>query len=68
MTRRQKRFVEYTYAAHMPFLIETGAATREEIETHLAALRNMNDDETQAAAQFRLSQVWGELSDFFPNP
>ena len=59
VTGRQKRFVEYTYAAHTPFLIETGVATREEIETHLAALRNMNDDETQAAAQFRLSQVWG---------
>ena len=59
LTGRQKRFVEYTYAAHMPFLIETGVATREEIETHLAALRNMNDDETQASPQFRVSQVWG---------
>ncbi len=59
LTGRQKRFVEYTYAAHMPFLIDAGIATREEIETHLAALRNMNDDETRGAAQFRLSQVWG---------
>jgi ubiquinone/menaquinone biosynthesis C-methylase UbiE len=56
---RDKRFVEYTYAAHMPFLIEAGVASREEIETHLAALRNINDDETQAATQFRLCQVWG---------
>jgi ubiquinone/menaquinone biosynthesis C-methylase UbiE len=59
LTGRQKRFAEYTYAAHMPFLIETGVVTREEIETHLAALRDMNDDETQASAQFRLSQAWG---------
>ena len=59
LTGRHKHFVEYTYAAHMPFLIETSVATREEIEMHLAALRNMNDDETQASAQFRLSQVWG---------
>ncbi len=59
LTGRQKRFVEYTHAAHRPFLIETGVATREEIDAHLAALRNMNDDETQASAQFRLSQVWG---------
>jgi hypothetical protein len=40
-------------------LIEAGVASREEIETHLAALRNINDDETQAATQFRLCQVWG---------
>ena len=59
LTGRQKRFVEYTYAAHMPFLIEAGVATCQEIQMHLAALRNMNDDETQASAQFRLSQVWG---------
>ena len=59
LTGKQKRFVEYTYAAHMPFLIDAGVATREQIEMYLAALRNMNDDETQASAQFRLSQVWG---------
>ena len=59
LTGGQKRSIDYTYAAHRPFLIEAGVASREEIETHLAALRNMNDGETQASAQFRLSQVWG---------
>jgi ubiquinone/menaquinone biosynthesis C-methylase UbiE len=56
---RQKRFVEYTYAAHLPFLIEAGVASLAEIEAHLAALRVLNDDEMQASPQFRLSQVWG---------
>jgi SAM-dependent methyltransferase len=55
----QKRFVEHTYAAHLPFLIEAGVAPLAEIEAHLAALRRLNDDQTQASPQFRLSQVWG---------
>jgi SAM-dependent methyltransferase len=56
---RAKRFVEYTLAAHMPFLIDAGVATAEEVEMHLANLRRLNQDESQVAAQFRLTQVWG---------
>lgn len=55
----QKRFLEHTYAAHLPFLVDSGAASREEMEQHLAALRSINEDDSQPGAQFRLIQVWG---------
>jgi len=54
-----KRFVEYSWAAQLPFLVDAGVASREDVETHLANLRRLNEDENQVAAQFRLTQVWG---------
>ena len=56
---RGKRFVEHTYAAHLPSFVAAGVTTRDEMLAQLATLRQINDDDIEAAPQFRLSQVWG---------
>lgn len=54
-----KRFYEHTARETMPRIVASGAATLEEIEARIAAMRRVNDDESILVTMPRIWQVWG---------
>ncbi len=54
-----KRLIEYTLAEQLPYIVETGVATREQMISLMDALRQVNEDDQVLVALWRMTQAWG---------
>ena len=55
----QKRFCEYSLIEAAPAAIEAGLFTQQDVDQRIAAMRELNDDETVLVITHRVWQVWG---------